>query len=80
MRLTVLVDFLWMKLSIIWDVSLCEICTLTKLFLLGPSTAEYLLLTDRTLGSIPAMLVPKEHGSSHMLHLENQALLTPLIT
>lgn len=48
-----------MKWSIIWDVSFCETCTLTKPFLLAPSTDEYLLLTDRTLGSISARLVPK---------------------
>lgn len=57
--LTVFVDFVWMKLSISWDVSFCETCTLTKLFLLTPSTAEYLLLTDRALGFIPAGLVAK---------------------
>lgn len=54
-----MVDFVSMKLSISWDVSFCVTCTLTKFFLLTPSTAEYLLLTDRVLGSIPAGLVPK---------------------
>lgn len=46
----------------LWD--LCH----NKTFLLAPSTAEYLLLTDRALDSIPARLVPEDLRAWQFMH------------
>lgn len=70
-HLTVLVDFLWMTLSIMWDVSFCETCTITKLFCWHQALLSIRsFLTGHWILSLPGLYLKiSEHGSSCMQHL-----------